>query len=154
MLEDDNNITMLGGTIIDIAIRDSRTWALSKDDRDIRNNSLDRLDKLATLIRTIIQNYTGKQYVPSASAADAHDETQSLMEDLPVHAYGRRFVRLRHALRQAIRHNFTPITANTLRPPPPEPAPDIEMPALPTEAEINDILYRPEYRGLAARLPR
>ena len=154
VLEDDNNITMLGGTIIDIAIRDSRTWALSKDDRDIRNNSLDRLDKLATLIRTIIQNYTGKQYVPSASAADAHNETQSLMEDLPVHAYGRRFVRLRHALRQAIRHNFTPITANTLRPPPLEPAPDIEMPALPTEAEINDILYRPEYRGLAARLPR
>lgn len=147
-LQDDEEVYRLGGTMIDIALRDQRTWHLDRDHPTQRRDTLERLEKLARIINKTRQHFTGVENTVAASSASASDEIHALLNDLDARNLGRRFNRLRNMLRNTIRQHFSPITAAKIREPAPDREDNINIPPHPTQTEIDEILHRPEHRHL------
>ena len=147
-LEEDDNIYILGGTIIDIALQDERTWLLNHDFPQLRQQSLRRLHQLAKIINRTRFHYTGQPFDTPASEATARDEVHAIMSNLPPHAIGRRFIHLRLMLRQVIRQHFSKTTANTLRQQQRQEHVLVTVPPRPPQAQIDAILDHPEVQHL------
>ena len=121
---------------------------VDRDTPEVRQESIARLEKLAGIVNKTRQHFTGQQIRVAPHAATAADELQSLMDDLPPHAYGRRFNRLRLRFRRTIHQFFAPITAHKIRRPATQPEEIQHPPQRPTQAQIDEVLTRPEFRHL------
>ena len=146
-----DDIYEIGGTDIDQALSDPRTFYFPKEDPLARQATVRGLTTLARLIDQITAYYTGHQRILSPSAAKAKDEVRELLASIPEQFRVRRFNTLRRHMVDIIRKHFAPVTARKIRPPRREVS-TVHLPELPDDDAVNEVLNSVHGQNLLAQL--